>query len=772
MDSRHGVPRRPTGHLVAELTSFVGRQREVAQVKRLLSGNRLVTLTGAGGTGKTRVAVRVAGELRRVFADGVRQVDLAELTDGSLVGYAVAQALSVLSAAQVPTPQLLAEHLADRELLLVLDNCEHVLDACAALVDELLRSAPGLSVLCTSQQPLGILGETVWTLPPLPVPPASEPDNTDPVRYPALALFADRAAAVVPGFALTPDNARAVAAICQRLDGLPLAIELAAAQLRTRSLEQLASGLGQRFRLLSSRHAIPRRHARLRDTFDWSYALCSPAERALWTRLSVFSGFDLDGAAAVCSGADLPPELVLDTLVGLVDKSVVAREESATPRYRQLETVREYGLDRLDPAEQARLRRRHRDWCLRLAERLDAQWFGAAQPWWCRTIRAEYPNLRLALRHSLTEGDPQAGVQLAAALRSYWLAGGALAEGRQWLEQTLDAYTEPTPDRLRGLLAYAQVLVSQLDRTESALPSAEALRLARELHDPLLLTRATYVRAAYELRCGDDLPQARRLLEETLARHDEAGRRDPEFLVATRLSLAAVLLRDGDTERAAALCAQCREFCAGRGEHWWCAHTLSVSALVALARKAPGEATGYLRESLRLREGLGDTFGLAHAIDTLASAALAEGDPTRAARLRGASSRTRNSVGVVGAASGRSGDRGPDALDRARHELGDKAFEAAFQEGWRLSLPEAVAYAMADEAVPAAPAAPAETSPLTPRERQVARLVAEGMSNRQIAARLVISQRTAESHVENILSKLGFSSRTQVAAWAARHPLP
>src|SRR5205823_3331300 len=216
--------------------------------------------------------------------------------------------------------------------------------------------------------------------------------------------------------------------------------------------------------------------------------------------------------------------------------------------------------------------------------------------------------------------------------------------------------------------------------TESALRSAEALRLARELHDPLLLTRATYVRAAYELRCGDDLPQARRLLEETLARHDEAGRRDPEFLVATRLSLAAVLLR--------------------------------------------------------------------------------EGDPTRAARLRGASSRTRNSVGVVGAASGRSGDRGPDALDRARHELGDKAFEAAFQEGWRLSLPEAVAYAMADEAVPAAPAAPAETSPLTPRERQVARLVAEGMSNRQIAARLVISQRTAESHVENILSKLGFSSRT------------
>src|SRR5207248_165118 len=305
----HGVARRPTGHLVAEVTSVVGRQREVAQVKRLLSGNRLVTLTGAGGTGKTRVAVRVAGELRRVFADGVRQVDLAELTDGSLVGYAVAQALSFLSAAQVPTPQ----------------------------------------------------------------------------------LFADRAAAVVPGFALTPDNARAVAAICQRLDGLPLAIELAAAQLRTRSLEQLASGLGQRFRLLSSRHAIPRRHARLRDTFDWSYALCSPAERALWTRLSVFAGFDLDGATAVCSGPGLPAELMLDAVVGLVDKSVVLRDEAGGARYRLLETVREYGLDRLDPAERTRLRRRHCDWYLGLAERLEAEWFGPAQPRWSGTMRAEYP---------------------------------------------------------------------------------------------------------------------------------------------------------------------------------------------------------------------------------------------------------------------------------------------------------------------------------------------------------------------------------------------
>jgi predicted ATPase/DNA-binding CsgD family transcriptional regulator len=771
MDTGHGIPSQPTGRLLAESTSFVGRRQEVAEVKRLLSGNRLVTVTGAGGTGKTRVAVRVASEQRRAFADGVRQVDLAEVTDGSLVEYAVVQTLAI-PPVDVSARRLLADHLADRELLLVLDNCEHVLDACAALVDDLLRSAPGLTVLCTSQQPLGMVGETVWMLPPLPVPPETEPEDADPARYPALALFADRAAAVVPGFVLTSDNAGAVAAICRRLDGLPLAIELAAAQLRTRSLEQLTSGLNQRFRLLSSRHAIPARHARLRDTFDWSYALCSPVEQALWTRLSVFTGFDLDGAASVCTGPDLPPELLLDALGGLVDKSVVIRDEHGAVRYRQLETVREYGLDRLDLAERTRLRRRHRDWCLRLAERLEAEWFGAAQPWWCSTIRAEYANLRSALGFCLTEGETLPGIRLAGLLRTYWNGGGALAEGRHWLEQTLDAYAEPTVDRLRALLAYTQILVTQVDCTEGATRSAQALHLARELHDPLLLTRATHLRGVYELRCGDDPPRARRLLEEALARHDELGGRDPEFLAMTRLCLAVAVLWEGDTERAAALCAESREFCEGWGEHWWRAHTLAGSALVALVRNAPGEATGYLRESLRLREGLGDVFGLAHTIDTLASAALAEGDQVRAVKLRGVSSRIWQSDGVLRAGSRHYRDRDQPALDRARKELGDDGFDATFREGWQLTLPEALAYASESEAVPDAPAAPAQSSPLTARERQVARLVAEGMSNRQIAARLVISQRTAESHVENILSKLGFTSRTQIAAWAARHPLP
>jgi predicted ATPase/DNA-binding NarL/FixJ family response regulator len=774
MDTGHDIANRPAGRLAAESTSFVGRQSEIAEVRRLIGSSRLVTLTGAGGTGKTRLALRVAGELRQMFADGVRQVDLAELTDGSLVEYAVVRALAIPASAGVTASRLIADHLADRELLLVLDNCEHVLDACAGLVDQLLRSAPGLCVLCTSQQPLGMVGETVCTVAPLAVPPEGAELRVDPTRYPALDLFADRAAAVAPGFVLTPHNADRVAAICRSLDGLPLAIELAAAQLRTRSLEQLTAGLNQRFRLLASRHAIPARHARLRDTFDWSYALCSPAERTLWARLSVFAGFELAGATAVCSGEDLPADTILDAVVGLVDKSIVIREESAAgARYRLLETIREYGLDRLAEAERARLRRRHRDWYLRLAERLDAEWFGGAQPWWSATMHAEYPNLRNALRWSFaTPGETVAGVRLATALRCHWVAGGSLVEGRYWLRQAVEAYREPTPDRALALWACTQVLVTQVDAAEARASLGELLDLVRRLDDPLLLARATYVLGLYELRCGDDLPRTVRVVEEALERYATLGDRDPESVAVLQLSLARGRLLQGDTEGAAELCAECRRFCEGWDERWFRSYTLVVSAMVALARNRSAEATGYLGESLRLRDALGDAVGLAQTLDVLAEAAAFEGDTRRAAKLRGATDQVRHAAGMVGLGSGYSRPRSQETFARVRTQLGDEAFEAAVQDGWRLSFRETLAYALNGEDVAASPVTePADDSPLTPRERQVARLIAEGLSNRQIAARLVIARRTAESHVENILVKLGFTSRTQVAAWAARRPL-
>ncbi|OLB63896.1 MAG: hypothetical protein AUI10_13450 [Actinobacteria bacterium 13_2_20CM_2_72_6] len=650
MEIRHGTRGHRPGSLPPEVHPLIDRQREVADLKRLIGGTRLVTLTGPGGAGKTRLALRLGSELQRAYGDGVFLVDLAELADGT--------------------------------------------------VDQLLRSAPGLSVLCTSRQPLGMVGEAVrTTVTPLGVPADTELTMAEAAGSPALTLFADRAAAVLPGFRLTAENVGVVASICRRVDGLPLAIELAVAQLRSRSLAELAIGLGDR---------LPG----LRDTFDWSYGLCSPAERALWARLAVFAGFDQAGATAVCAGGDLPAEAILDTILGLVDKSIVVRDESGGPvRYHLLETVREYGLDRLDPAERTALRRRHRDWYLELAERFDAEWFGAQQPSWAARIRAEYANLRIALGWCLsTPGETAAGARLARALRYHWFGGGALVEGRYWLERALAADPAPTPERVPLLSAYNRILITQMDLAAGGPSTAESLELARRLGDPTLLAQAHRDFAIYLLRCGDDPPAAQAALEEALDRSAALGDTVREEVTMTRLSLAMALLYQGETTRADALCAQCREICVAAGERWCRSHALVASALVAQAHGEPGRATGYLRESLRLREALGDTVGLALAIDVLAGAAATDGDAVRAATLRGAGRRAWHDAGVPGGGSQRFQEQDRRTAQRARDEVGAEAYAAAFQDGWKLSLDEAAAYARSRPAWPSRNAPPRATS--------------------------------------------------------------
>jgi non-specific serine/threonine protein kinase len=447
------------------------------------------------------------------------------------------------------------------------------------------------------------------------------------------------------------------------------------------------------------------------------------------------------------------------------------REESGGPfRYRLLETVREYGLDRLDQADREALRRRHRDCYLELAQRFRAEWFGADQEGWAVRIRAEYANLRIALGWCLTTpGEAAAGGRLASALRYHWIGGGALNEGRYWLQRALAANPEPTPERVPLLSAYSRVLVTQMDLAEGAASTAECLELARRFDDPSLLAQATQDLAIHTLRSGGDPPRARVLLEEAIARSDALGRPDVEGATMTRLALAMALLFEGETARADALCAECRETCVAAGERWCRSHALVASALVAQAQGEPGRATGYLRESLQLREALGDTVGMALAIDVLAGAAAMDGDALRAATLRGAGRRTWHDLGVPGGGSPQYEAQDQRTARRIREELGDEAFEAAFQDGWKLSLDEAVAYALeAEHGSPQPSAEPGPASPLTAREWQVAQLVTEGLSNKQIATRLAVSQRTAASHVENILAKLGFASRTQIAAWAAR----
>src|SRR5215470_14041325 len=370
---------RVTGNLPAELTSFVGRRNEIAEVRRLLASSRLVTLTGVGGVGKTRLALRAAAGLRRAFRDGVWLVRLDQLRDEALVAQAVAGALGLQDRTRYAPVAALADYLAGRQLLLVLDNCEHLVDAAAELADQVLRAAAGLRVLATSREALTIEGETVLAVPPLPAPQAGRPLSVaELARFPAVSLFAERAAQVVPGFAVTEANAAAVAGICRRLEGLPLAIELAAARLPVLSAEQIDARLGDRLGLLTrGGRTRPDRQRTLRASIEWSYELCTRAERLLWARLSVFAGgFELDAAEGVCADDRLAAGDVLDLVADLAGKSIlIAEHREGVARYRLPEPLREFGQERLcESGEETALRRRHRDWHEQLARRADTDW--------------------------------------------------------------------------------------------------------------------------------------------------------------------------------------------------------------------------------------------------------------------------------------------------------------------------------------------------------------------------------------------------------------
>ncbi|OLE29850.1 MAG: hypothetical protein AUG44_02615 [Actinobacteria bacterium 13_1_20CM_3_71_11] len=762
-----GRTRERLGRVPAEVTGLVGRRSDVAEVRRLLSSARLVTLTGTGGSGKSRLAVRAATELRRAFADGVWVVDLADVTEAALLHYAIAEELGI-GPSERPLPDALLEHVRDREMLLVLDNCEHLVDECAAFADRALRTAPGLRVLCTSRRVLGMAAEHVWDVAPLGVPEQGQAyDSGAETRYPGVALFVERAAAVAPWFALDAENWPTVAEICRQLDGLPLAIELAAAQLRTLSLGQLATGLREHFRHLSTRHAVPARHRGLDSAFDWDFELCSPGEQALWQRLSVFTGtFELSAAEYVFE------EPVLDLLAGLIEKSVLCRVESADglPRYRLLETVRRYGLDRLRSAygadEERRLRRRHRDWYVDLAEQYDADWFGPRQTQWAARMRAEYANIRAALDDSLsTPGGADTGLRLAAALRFHWYAGGAGHEGRYWLERALNAGSDTTA-RLRGLQAYTLLLMGHGDSATAGSRCQEWLALATELGDPHWQARANS-RMGQVLLLQGDVPGALRALERARPVFEAAP--DSDFGAALfTLAFAMATFFAGDARRGAELCARLRETCLRRGERWWYGYVLTSSSYPAVAAGELAEAAGYLRESLRIRRELGDSIGIASSLERLAWLAAANGQPERAARLLGAADRSWRKLGrQLWGAELLLRDR-EECARRCQAALSAERFAALVAQGGGLSTEEAIRYALEEaEPAPAATGTPVEEGRLSPRERQVAELIAQGLSNHQIATQLVTSQRTAESHVQNILRKLGFSSRAQVAAWVA-----
>jgi len=768
--ARGSRPGRGRGRLPAETTVFIDRDLDVAEVKRLLVAARLVTLTGVGGAGKTRLAVRVAADLRATYADGAWLVDLTAVTDPSWLELAVAETLDLTDCTDRPPAEVVIEYLRDRDLLLVLDNCEHLLDAGACFADRVLRQAPGVRILCTSRQPLGLVAEHLWAVLPLALPesPRSVPAGSG-TRYAALALFAARAAAVVSGFALTADNLDTVIDVCRKLDGLPLAIELAAAQLRHRTLGQLAAGLGDRFRLLTTRHASPAHHRTLGSTFDWSFALCSPEEQAMWARLAVFhDSFPADAAGYVCA-PELPSTAVVELLSGLLDKSVLVRADGPGPiRYRLLETIRQYGGYRLRAdrdAAPAELARRHRDWYLRLARRFDADWFGPRQAQWLRQLRQEHANLRAALDFSLsTPGEAAAGLELATCLVHFWYPAGRIHEGRYWLQQALDA--NPAPTRARGYALVASSHLAQL-RGELATATAqgrEAAQIARQLPDGRLSALAERAVGMVAAMGGNDPATAQAHLRKALAELVRLGE-NGLAVAETQLALALALLFTGDVEQAAAVCRQSQRVCEAHGDRWWLCHVYSAASHIALAAGDPDTANRHTRTVLELGSELGDVVVLAMQVERTAWLAGLAGDHRRAARLLGAADEMWQRLGRRLFGAGVWLRAHDDCAAQAESVLGRTGYAAEFHRGAALTPDEVAACALGQE--PAAePAGKAQL--LTRRERQVAELIGEGLSNRQIAARLGTSQRTAESHVENILRKLGFTARAQVATWVVQ----
>lgn len=754
------------GNLPLDLTSFVGRRREVAETRRLLGASRLVTLTGIGGVGKTRLALRVAADSQRMFEDGVWFVEFGERRDPQLAAETVAATLGLREQSAMPTAQVLTDYLESRKLLLVLDNCEHLIDAVAKLAETLLRASPELRILATSREPLAIGGETVVRVPPLTVP---VPDESTPLRalaqYEAVNLFVERAAAAVPGFELTDDNREAIVAICSALDGLPLPIELAAARLRAMSVDQVWERLTDRFRLLTGgSRSAPDRQQTLRMSIDWSHELCTPTEQALWRRLSIFPhGFELDAAEAIAAD-DLTIHGLLDVVASLVDKSILIREEYAgIVRFRLLETIRDYGLERLHASgEYSTLRRQHRDWYQALTRRAEEEWISPNQPAWIARLEREQSNLRDALEYCLSDpGEAESGLRIANVLYVFWVSRGLLNEGRLWLGRLLAAQGgEPTHQRAVSLAAAAVLAANQGDIETGTRLVAEARDTAAAIGDPDIDVIVTHAAGHLEIYAGD-MSKAKQLLGGILASVRASD--DPLQQISTLLGLAMASAVLGERREATEYTDEVLTITTARGESIYRSYALCSRGL-AQWREDPAAAQHLFERALELSAGVDDVLGAAICVEALAWTAASTDEAQRSAVLLGAVDSLWTSVGNRGVVIPALRRNHEQARERVRAALGERSFEAAVRRGGGLTLDELVTFA-AERRLPQATTPDRTAADLTPREQEVAQLVAQGLTNKAIAEQLVISQRTAQGHVEHVLAKLGFGSRTQIAAW-------
>ncbi|WP_413756343.1 ATP-binding protein [Streptomyces sp. MMBL 11-3] len=704
-----GAAGRRPGNLPLELDAFVGRSAELARLAEALDTARLVTVTGPGGVGKSRLAAHAAARLRP--RDGVWLVELAALRDPDLVGYAVVEALGLTDHTGRPPREILLEHLAERRLLLVLDGFEHLVDACAPLVGELLRRSAGLRVLAAGRRPLSVDGERVLPLAPLGGREAAE-------------LFEERAAAGTPGLTLHDGDRADVEEICRRLDGVPLAVELAAGRLRTLSPAQLLARLDDRFRLLTGggRDALPR-HQALRTAIGWSHELCTPQERLLWARLSVFAGqFDLEAVEYVCGGGGLHPDNILDVLGELLAQSVVTREETpAGVRYRMLDTIGAYGADWLDAlGDGDRLRRRHRDWYMGLATWGELDWFSPRQHEVAARVEAELPNLRRALEHCLEEPDGgHLGQYLAGTLWFYWVGCGRLSEGRHWLERSVDLETAHERSRLKALWVLGYVAVLQGDTVPAFAALHECRERAERSGNAAALAYAEHRTGCLAL-VTDDMPRAEMLLRSALARYHRIGELNSNVLMG-QVELAMARAFQGDLPAAVRLCEEVRRVCERHGERWALTYAQYVLAYAAWTEGDLAGARRLLTGCLDISHDFHDLLGTVLVVELLALVTVAEGDAEEAAVLQGSASRMWPAVGLP--LFGSAHYNAPHELCEAtaRERLGDERYEECVRVGARLGRQAAVGRALGHtrRRAPGAPLVP-RCVPAPPDARQPA----------------------------------------------------